>query len=292
MAVSKPALSAMPAALKEALQSLQNGQAAQCLRHLAAVLAQSPAPYWEALALEARGQACCALGHGEAGLDSLYQAARLLEREKPPLRPVALKAAQQDERRMSAALCRVWQNLCFALGEAGDLDAAARYGRRAVALAEALDGPDSARLAQALFRLSAVSYRQRHLDEAEALVERAKAIWQGQPGPMPQEVATCLNNLARIHEERGNHARGIALHREAVRLRRELPGKEDLAFSLGNLGVALAQDGQWNAAVAALDEALCLYTRLGLEHSSVARGYAANLAVCRQGLMHSDADSQ
>ena len=59
---------------------------------------------------------------------------------------------------------------------------------------------------------------------------------------------------------------------------------EDTAFSLGNLGVALASDGQWEEAAAVLAEAMGLYTRLGKGESPEAVGYRANLAVCREAL--------
>ncbi len=54
-------------------------------------------------------------------------------------------------------------------------------------------------------------------------------------------MGTCLNNLGRLYEECGQLDRGIALHRKAVALRQDVLGDhEDTAFSLGNLGVALA----------------------------------------------------
>ena len=114
---------------------------------------------------------------------------------------------------------------------------------------------------------------------------RAMQIWQAQPEPSPR-LGTCLNNLGRIEEEKGNHAQGIALHREAVALRRSLLGQchEDTAFSLGNLGVALAASGQWHEAADILESALACYARLGRYKCPEAEGYRKNLAVCRKAL--------
>ena len=63
-------------------------------------------------------------------------------------------------------------------------------------------------------------------------------------------------------------AEGIALHRQAVALRTRLLGDhEDTAFSLGNLGVALASGGEWQEAAATLEQAVAMYEKLGLGQS-------------------------
>ena len=99
---------------------------------------------------------------------------------------------------------------------------------------------------------------------------------------MPQ-LGVCLNNLGRICEERGQLAEGIALHRQAVALRRELRGEhEETAFSLGNLGVALASAGQWDEAAATLQDSVSMYDRLGLGMGAEAQGYKKNLEICHQ----------
>ena len=176
------------------------------------------------------------------------------------------------------------QNLCFALSESGATEESATVGEEAARLAVKLYGPESPELAGALLRLSAAPYKARDFASAEALILRAKAIWEAQPGPTPQQVGTCLKNLGRIHEELGDMAGGIACTRAAVDFRRPQADKGDLAFSLGNLGVALAQDGQWAEAAAALEEALAIYAALGKGESREARGYAANLDICRRAL--------
>lgn len=119
---------------------------------------------------------------------------------------------------------------------------------------------NSPHLAEALLHLSAAYYRQQKLDKAQHCLQRAMQIWQTQPEPSPR-LATCLNNLGRIEEEKGNHAQGIALHRKTVAAQRA-GESADTAFSLGNLGVALAASGQWHEALDILESALACYATL------------------------------
>lgn len=261
-------------AVRGALDLLRKGRLGEAASQLAALTAGA----WEdtpealrlrALALDGLGRARMGLGDAAGGIAALREAADMLG---------------GDDASLLGLRCHVLQNLCFALSESGATAESAAAGEEAASLAERLYGPTSPELAGALFRLSAAPYRARDFARAEALILRAKAIWEAQPGPVPQQVGTCLNNLGRIHEELGDMAGGIAFHREAVAFRRRLPDREDLAFSLGNLGVALAQDGQWREACAALEEALETYGAAGKGESREARGYAANLDICRRAL--------
>ena len=128
-------------------------------------------------------------------------------------------------------------------------------------------------------RLSACLYMQRDLDGAEALLLKARDVFEKQSGDESRmDVSTCLNNLGRIHEERGDLEQGIALHRQAVAIRKELLGDHtETAFSLGNLGVALATAGQWQ-------EALDCYARAGHTTGPDIEGYRKNLEICRHAL--------
>lgn len=290
------------AAVRRALDLFGQGRAAEAERELAALAA---APWGtgpdevrlRAHVLDGLGRARFALRDQEGGVAALRMAVDCLTdasastdgrvlhsaSASPPSTDAAPLAPRHDG--LLPLRCRALQNLCFALSETGAVKESAAVGEEAARLAEALFGPQSPELAGALLRLSAAPYRGHDLDAAEALIRRAMSIWQAQPGPAPEQVGTCLNNLGRIHEERGDMAAGIAFHRQAVAFRRALPNREDLAFSLGNLGVALAQDGQWREACAALEEALELYAALGKGDGPEARGYAENLAVCRRALL-------
>ena len=271
---ARPAAEAPEAAVRGGLELLRSGN----LQEAASALEAATAASWDdtpeyvrlrVLALDGLGRARLGLGDAAGGLAALREGATLAARGGEALLPLR---------------CAVLQNLCFALSESGEPEESATVGEEAAKLAERLYGPLSPELAGALLRLSAAPYRARDYAAAEALILRAKAIWEAQPGPTPQQVGTCLNNLGRIHEELGDMAGGIAFHREAVAFRRTQADKGDLAFSLGNLGVALAQGGQWREAAAALEEALAIYAALGKGESREARGYAANLDICRRAL--------
>ncbi|MBD5538948.1 MAG: DUF4037 domain-containing protein [Desulfovibrio sp.] len=261
------------AAVREGLDLLRGGnarQAATALEAAAASLKDTPEQTrLRALALDGLGRARMALGDAAGSIAALGEGAELAAGGGGALLPLQ---------------CGLLQNLCFALSESGATEESAAVGAEAAKLAEKLHGPQSPELAGALLLLSAAPYRARDFAAAEALILRARAIWEAQPGPAPQQVGTCLNNLGRIHEELGDMAGGIAFHREAVAFRRTQADKGDLAFSLGNLGVALAQDGQWREAAAALEEALAIYAAIGKGRSREAKGYAANLDVCRRAL--------
>ncbi len=260
--------------VQEALALLAQGRPADCEAALRRVLRRHENDVLcRAVCLDGLGRALFALRRPVEALDALEQSLRLLR-------------GQADASRSSLPLLPgVMQNLAHVRLALGRAEESLALGREAAQLAEQIFEPDSPRLAGALLRLSAAYYRGRDFDEAERLMLRAKAIWEAQDGPVPPELGVCLNNLGRICEERGQFTEGIALHRRAVALRRELLGEhEDTAFSLGNLGVALASDGQWEEAAAVLAEAMGLYTRLGKGESPEAVGYRANLAVCREAL--------
>ena len=97
-------------------------------------------------------------------------------------------------------------------------------------------------------------------------------------------VSTCLNNLGRIYEERGLLEEGIGFHRRSLTIRRETLGEHpETAFSLGNLGTALASAGQWAEAAEVLEECVACYSRQGIDTPQV-DGYRRNLEICRMAL--------
>ncbi len=166
-----------------------------------------------------------------------------------------------------------------------DMDTGNRLGRQVLDILRRTAKPDDPQLAAACFFLSSGVYQVGQLDEAEALTREAMGIWERRFGHRSVEVSTCLNNLGRIEEERGHLEQGIALHKEAVSIRKELLGTHrETAFSLGNLGTALATAGHWQEAVDTLEEALACYAAAGVTSGFEIEGYRANLALCRKAL--------
>ena len=167
----------------------------------------------------------------------------------------------------------------------GNLEKSLEAGKKALPLLHAALSPDDARLAPSVLSLSFAEYEARRLDRAEALCLEAKELWEKQRGPESLEVSTCLNNLGRIYEEMGREEEGIARHRDALAIRRKVLGDHpETAFSMGNLGTALASAGKWREAAAMLEEAIACYARCGHVEGRDIEGYRRNLNVCNDAL--------
>lgn len=222
-----------------------------------------------ALAQDMLGRVLFALQRAKEALEALELSVTLMRRAKGEGSPMT---------------CLAMQNLAHIYMSLGILDKSISLGRQALDGLMASCGEGHGLVAGAMLHLSAAYYAQRNYDEAERLLRGAREIWEAED-PVPPELGTCLNNLGRIEEERGHFAEGIALHRQAVALRTRLLGDhEDTAFSLGNLGVALASGGEWQEAAATLEQAVAMYEKLGLGQSELAQGYRGNLDVCRRKL--------
>lgn len=277
--------------LEKALACLRNGDPAQC-RSILQALPKTIAEASEsdkatlppedvrtiALAFNALGQAFFALHQPEYGLDAMQQGTVFLS---DYLNHTSMDIARQP---LQIILIGLWQNVAFAAMEQKDYTTSEEACSAALELATASLPSASPHLASVYFSISALPYRLREWDRAEELIKKAMSIWQNMPNPNLEKIATCMNNLGRIYEERGEIDAGITWHRKAVNIRRQLTKIEDLAFSLGNLGVALAQNGQWDEAYASLSEAVEAYEKAGLGKSRECQGYAANLEICRQAL--------
>lgn len=166
-----------------------------------------------------------------------------------------------------------------------DVEESVKTGRKALELLKRHLAADDPRMAPSLFALSFGEYLARNLDRAEELNLEAKRLWEGQNGPESLEVSTCLNNLGRIYEEMDRHEEGIAHHRAALAIRKKLLGDHpETAFSMGNLGTALASAGRWKEAADMLEEAIACYARCGHTEGSDIEGYRSNLNVCKAAL--------
>ena len=261
--------------LQAALELLAQGQPEDSLARLRTLLRTCDnTPLCRAAILEGTARVLLALGRGKEAVSAMEESLALLRNAYGSSSPLTLN---------------LMQNLAHLWLETGNYGKCEALGLEAVAACEAAFGGHSPRLASALLHLSAVYYRQQQWDRAEQCLQRARNIWEGHARAgktLPdQQLGTCLNNLGRLYEERGLLAAGIDWHRQAVALRREVCGAhEDTAFSLGNLGVALASDGQWDEAARTLEEAVACYDSLGKGSSAEAESYRKNLELCRRAL--------
>ena len=166
-----------------------------------------------------------------------------------------------------------------------DIAKSVETGRRALELLHRHLAADDPRMAPSLFALSFGEYMARHLDKAEELNLKAKALWEKERGPESLEVSTCLNNLGRIYEEAGRNEEGVAHHRAALAIRQKVLGEHpETAFSMGNLGTALAAAGHWEEAAKMLEEAIACYARCGHTEGQDIEGYRYNLNICKKAL--------
>ncbi len=195
-----------------------------------------------------------------------------------------LSSFQERSRDDTPAALRVMILLARCHIAVDDFDAGLPLARETVNRLSQTRGPSDADLAAACFFLSSAEYQIGRLDEAERLTLRAISIFRKLEG-READISTCLNNLGRICEERGETERGIAYHRESVALHRKAFGTHpQTAFALGNLGVALASAGYFAEAVSVLEECLQVYADVGISTGREVEGYLRNLEVCRRAL--------
>ena len=166
-----------------------------------------------------------------------------------------------------------------------DVTKSVETGRRALELLRRHLPADDPRMPPSLFALSFGEYLARNLDRAEALNLEAKSLWEKQRGPESLEVSTCLNNLGRIYEEMDRYDEGIAHHKAALAIRTKVLGEHpETAFSMGNLGTALASAGLWQEGADMLEKAIACYARCGHTEGTDIEGYRNNLNICKAAL--------
>ena len=98
--------------------------------------------------------------------------------------------------------------------------------RRALAIREAVHGPDHPEVAGTLNNLAGLLEGQGKYDEAEPLFRRALAIREAVLGPDHPEVARKLNNLAVLLQNQGKYDEAEPLFRRALAIKEALHGPD------------------------------------------------------------------
>ncbi|WP_426162743.1 tetratricopeptide repeat protein [Sandarakinorhabdus sp. DWP1-3-1] len=129
---------------------------------------------------------------------------------------------------------------------------------RALAIRIPLQGLAHPRVSEDYNELGSIAYLQRDSAAAEALWTRALKSDELVLGPDHPDVAISINNVARVMLERRGFAEAYKLLVRArdISLRQRSATHDDLAFVLGNLGLAERGLGQAAAATATLQAAL------------------------------------
>lgn len=254
--------------LDSAMQLLEAGHPVNCQAALHAMLQEhGKDEFCRAMVFDGMGRAFFMEQKPDLGIEAFMESLNLLRK-------------LNEEGKVGAPmLIGALQNMSHAEMVCGRFEESIRFGREALALAETSLEPGSAETARVFFALSAPYYEQKDYAAAEECLLKAKKILEAIPGDPDPQIGTILNNIGRIYEERHELKHGIDYHRRAVKFRRALPDKADLAFSLGNYGVALGSDGQLRDACDALHEAVVIYAALGLADSPEAKAFERNLEI-------------
>jgi tetratricopeptide (TPR) repeat protein len=177
----------------------------------------------------------------------------------------------------------IWHNiggLRHASGRAAEAEEPARraYELRSAALGR--DHPDALADGAAL---AAVLLDLDRYDEAEVLLERARAGFEDRHGSHHYEVAVCLHGLATASYARGDLSSAERRWAEALAIKEDVLGHEhpELALTLNNLGVVHHDRGRLAEARAAWQRSLSVLTGVGPDHPA-RRAAESNLA----GLSH------
>jgi tetratricopeptide (TPR) repeat protein len=96
--------------------------------------------------------------------------------------------------------------------------------RRALQLRAAHEGLETTGAAADLAVLGALLLGQQRYTEAETVLERSLAIWQGRYGPQHYEVAVVKHNLAALYQARGDQLRALRTLTQVIDIKSHILG--------------------------------------------------------------------
>ncbi|MFV8749259.1 tetratricopeptide repeat protein [Nannocystaceae bacterium ST9] len=155
----------------------------------------------------------------------------------------------------------------------GDFDIAIDLERRALAIREAVLGPDHPEVANSLDNLAGSEVAKGDFDQALEHYRRALAIRESALGVDALEVAYTLNGMGAVYMQRGDLEGALATFERTRTILERLLGPDhvELAPSYNNLGVIRWQQGRLDEALASFRRAQELQEHvLGSEHPRVA----------------------
>jgi serine/threonine-protein kinase len=157
--------------------------------------------------------------------------------------------------------------------ELGDHECALANYERSLAMRAATLGEDHPQYADSLFNLSIFRYERLMLDDAQAGVERAKAIWLEHYGADSDRMGIAYGMLGNIARTRQQPQASADYHAQAEKLFRKLFGDDHpkVAIALSNRANALKDLGRYDDALALHQEALRIReAKHGVDHPDLA----------------------
>lgn len=178
---------------------------------------------------------------------------------------------------------KLMQNTSRVFLYAGDLEKAEAISAEGIALLRSLPTCPNDVLANGLLNLSSILYAKNDFDGAAEALADATIRWEQEAGRESAQVADCLNNLARIREEQGDHIAGAKLHQQVIDIKTAVYGDhEQTAYSWMSKGIALMGAKDFAEAHTALAEAVACCTRAGCLETEVGKACQHNLTLCEQ----------
>jgi len=145
--------------------------------------------------------------------------------------------------------------------------------QRALAIEEAVYGPEHPEVAITLTNLGIVQLELGKLEAARVTLQRALAIREGVYGREHPEVAITLGNLGIVQQQLGEFEAARVSQQRALTIKEAVYGPEhpEVAITLTNLGRVQRQLGEFEVARASLQRALAIKEGVyGREHPDVA----------------------
>lgn len=183
------------------------------------------------------------------------------------------KRIEKDLALEPAAREEVLNTIAQAYQHLGLYERASELFEKRTAAAREAHGNESLQVVNALRQWGDTERMRSNLDMAERTLRQAKAVLDRRGGPVPEERAHVLNNLALVLQARGRHTESEALLREAVSIIGRFPGQETEWLTMrSNLGGALGELGRLEESEAELRAVLEERRKLlGERHPQVAR---------------------
>ncbi len=183
------------------------------------------------------------------------------------LRFLARRPATDDDRQQAANLRRAQEATSLLtkaeqMRQAGKYVEALKLAQEALAIREAVHGPENPFVADALFTIAATYYNQTDYAQATPLYRRVLAMREKTLGPEHPYISFTLGNLGLSLQKQGDFAEAEACYQRALTLAEQVlsPADADTITIINNLASLYQERGQYPAAERSYQRAIALWT--------------------------------